>query len=49
MKDNLNINKIQILGDENIGNNFPYTLESNDWKQIQMEGLESGYKSRSVR
>ena len=49
MKHNLNINKIQILGDENIGNNFPYTLESNDWKQIQMEGLESGYKSRSVR
>ena len=49
MKHNLNINKIQISGDENIGNNFPYTLESNDWKQIQMEGLESGYKSRSVR
>ena len=49
MKHNLNINKIQILGDENIANNFPYTLESDNWKQIQMEGLESGYKSRSVR
>ena len=49
MKNNLNISRIQISGDENIANNFPYTLESDNWKQIQMEGLESAYKSRSVR
>ena len=46
MKNNLNISRIQISGDENIANDFPYTLESDNWKQIQMEGLESGYKSR---
>ena len=49
MKNNLNISRIQISGDENIANDFPYTLESDNWKQIQMEGLESGNKSRSVR
>ena len=49
MKNNLNISRIQISGDENIATDFPYTLESDNWKQIQMEGLESGNKSRSVR
>ena len=49
MKQNLNIKKIKILGNENSENDFPYTLESNDWKQIQIEGLKRGYESRSVR
>ena len=49
MKDNLNIKNITIRGVGIHQNDFPYTLESNDWKQIQMEGLESGYKSCSVR
>ena len=49
MKDNLNISKIQLIGSENYENNFPYTLESDDWKQIQIEGLKRGYESRSVR
>ena len=43
MKQNLNIRKIKIIGDRNIENDFPYTLESSDWKQIQMEGLKSGH------
>ena len=30
-------------------NEYPYTLESNDWKQIQMEGLRAGYESYSMR
>ena len=30
-------------------NDFPYTLESDDWKQIQIEGLKQGYESRSMR
>ena len=43
MKENLNISKIQITGDTNIANVYPYTLESSDWKKIQMEGLKNGY------
>jgi hypothetical protein len=42
MKQKLNISKIKIVGDKNIANTFPYTLESSDWKQIQMEGLKGG-------
>ena len=49
MKDNLNIKNIAIRGAENCHNNFPYTLESDDWRQIQMEGLRRGYESRSMR
>ena len=49
LKDNLNISNIQIIGNENYKNNFPYTLDSEDWKQIQMEGLKEGYESRSMR
>tara|TARA_B100000424_G_scaffold236863_1_gene202033 strand:- start:1370 stop:2488 length:1119 start_codon:yes stop_codon:yes gene_type:complete len=49
MKDHLNIKSIAILGKENFENFFPYTLESDDWKQIQIEGLRRGYESHSVR
>ena len=49
MKDNLNINKIQIVGKSIIDNVFPYTLESDNWKQIQIKGLKRGYESRSLR
>lgn len=49
MKDNLNIKNITIRGVGIHQNDFPYTLESDDWKQIQMEGLKRGYESRSMR
>ena len=49
MKDNLNINRIQITGNDVSENDFPYTLESEDWKLIQMEALKEGYESRSMR
>ena len=49
MKDNLNIKNITIRGVGIHQNDFPYTLESDDWKQIQMEGLKQGYESRSMR
>ena len=49
MKENLNITKIQIQGQQEFSNDFPYSLESADWKQIQMKGLRRGYESRSVR
>jgi len=49
MKDNLNIKNITIRGVGIHQNDFPYTLDSEDWKQIQMEGLRQGYESRSMR
>ena len=49
LSNNLNITSIKIIGKNEVECNYPYSLESDDWKQIQMEGLKSGYKSRSVR
>ena len=30
-------------------NNFPYTLESDDWKQLEIDYLNVGSESRSMR
>jgi len=49
MSDNLNISEIKIKGIKGAVCSYPYTLESDDWKQIQMEGLKRGYQSRGVR
>ena len=49
MKNNLNIKNITVTDKEPVENDFPYTLESSDWKQIQMEELKTGYESRSMR
>ena len=49
MKDNLNITSIHTIGSRSWENEYPYTLDSNNWKQIQMEGLKQGYESHSLR
>ena len=49
MSNNLNISKIKITGEHTVECDYPYTLESDNWKQIQLEGLRSGYKSRNLR
>jgi hypothetical protein len=49
MKNNLNIKSIHTIGSKSWENEYPYTLESDDWKQIQIEGLKKGYESRSMR
>ena len=49
MKDNLNINSIHVIGSRSWENEFPYTLENDSWKQIQIEGLKQGYESYSMR
>ena len=49
MKNNLNIKNITVTDKENVSNDFPYTLESSDWKQIQLKELKKGYESRSMR
>ena len=48
MSNNLNIKKIKNMK-SNIECEYTYSLDSDDWKQIQIEGLQSGYKSRGVR
>ena len=48
MNENLDIKFIKTVGEGAVEYTYPYTLDSNDWKQIQMEGLKRGYESRSV-
>lgn len=49
MKDNLNIKSIHTIGSRSWENVFPYTLDSDDWKEMQIKGLKRGYESRSMR
>ena len=49
MKNNLNITSIHTIGSQSWQNYFNYTLDSDNWKQIQIEGLKKGYESRSLR
>jgi hypothetical protein len=49
LNDNLDITSIKTMYGPSIETDYPYTLDSNDWKQIQMEGLKQGYESRSMR
>ena len=49
MSDNLNITSIRTIYGPTAETDYPYTLDSDDWMQIQMEGLKSGYESRGMR
>jgi len=49
MSNNLNIKSIRTIAEPVVEQNYPYNLDSNDWKDIQMKGLEQGYESRSLR
>ena len=49
MNENLNITSIRTIFGPSIECEYPYSLDSDDWKQIQMEGLKQGYESRSMR
>ena len=46
---NLNITYISVQSDQTIKCDYPYSLDSDGWRQIQIEGLKGGYESRSVR
>jgi hypothetical protein len=48
MNSNLNITSIRTITGPSIETDYPYTLDGDDWKQIQMEGLKQGYESRSM-
>lgn len=45
MKNNLNISSIKVVSNRTVECDYPYTLDSDDWKQIQMEGLKRGYSA----
>jgi hypothetical protein len=49
MSKNLNISNIKTMSNRAIECEYPYTLDSDDWQQIQMESLRQGYESRSMR
>ena len=49
MNENLDITSIRTITGPSIETDYPYSLESDDWKEIQMEGLRQGYESRSMR
>jgi hypothetical protein len=49
ISDNFNITSIRTIYGPTAETDYPYTLDSDDWMQIQMEGLNSGYESRGVR
>ena len=49
MSSNLNITSIKTMSNRTIECEYPYSLDSDDWKQIQLEGLKKGYESRSMR
>ena len=49
LSNNLNITKIEVIESENVSCEYPYTLESKNWQQIQMNSLRKGYESHSLR
>ncbi len=49
MKNNLNISSIHIVGSRSWENEYPYNLNDNNWKQIQMNAMKAGYESYSMR
>lgn len=49
MKTNLNIKSIHTMGTRSWEAYYPYTLDSENWKQIQIDYLKEGYESRRVR
>ena len=46
---NLNITSIKAMSNRTIECEYPYTLDSQDWQQMQMESLRGGYESRGMR
>ena len=49
MNKNLNIQSIEINGDENVACSYPYRLGDDAWRQMQLAHLKEGYESRNMR
>lgn len=48
MKNNLNIKKITVTGMQETSCEYPYRLDDENWKKIQIDYLKEGYESRGV-
>jgi hypothetical protein len=44
MNSNLDITSIRTITGPSVETDYPYTLDSDNWKQIQIEGLKEGYE-----
>ena len=49
MSNNLNITSIRTITGPTVECEYHYTLDSDTWKQMQIERLKQGYESRSMR
>jgi len=49
MKNNLNIKSIHTIASFSVECNYPYSLDNDEWRKIQMEDLKKGYESYSLR
>ena len=49
LSQNLNITSIKTIASQTFECDYPYTLDSEDWQQIQIESLGKGYESRNLR
>jgi hypothetical protein len=49
MGKNLNISSIKVVSNLTVECVYPYTLDSDNWKQMQIDELGRGYESRSMR
>ena len=49
LSNNLNITKIEIFDGQTTECLYPYSLESPDWKQMQINAMKAGYESYSMR
>ena len=49
LSNNLNITKIEIIEGKTTDCEYSYSLESPDWKQIQINAMKAGYESYSMR
>jgi len=49
MSKNLNITEIKINGKDKVDCDYPYSLNDENWKEMQIKKLKAGYESRSLR
>jgi hypothetical protein len=49
LSNNLNITKIEVIEGETTECNYPYSLESPNWQQMQINAMKAGYESYSMR
>ena len=49
LSNNLNITKIEVIEGQTTDCEYSYSLESPDWKQMQINAMKAGYESYSMR